>query len=56
MYKILPQVAQLRLYSYVKKKHHFFIHLTKYLGCHFHNHVLTSILSKAELCADQDGS
>ena len=31
-------------------------HITKYLGHHFGNHTIKSILSKAELRADQDGS
>ena len=58
MYKVLPYVLKLKRYSHVKKTHSFLANLLFYqvFGRHFSSHVMKSILSGAELCADQDGT
>ena len=58
MYKVLPYVLKLERYSCVKKTHRFLqiFRLLKYLGHHFSSHIMKSMLSEAELRADQDGA
>ena len=58
MYKVLPYVLKLERYNCVKKTHHFrqIFCLIKYSGRHFSSHMIKSILSGAELQADQDGA
>ena len=57
MHKVLPCVLKLERYSRVKKTHRFWqiFRLIKYLGRHFCSHMMKSILSEANLHADQDG-
>ena len=58
MYKVLPYALKLKRYSHVKKMYRFqqIFRLIKYSGRHFSSHVMKSILSGAELRADQDGT
>ena len=58
MYKVLPFIVQFRRYSFVKNNHRFFAKFSYYQvsGTPFYYHVIKSILSEAELYADQDGA
>ena len=55
MYKVLPCIVQLGQYSFVKNIHRFF-GKSFVLPSYFYYHVIKSILSEAELRADQDGA
>ena len=58
MFKVLPCVLKLKQYIRMKKMHHFrqIFCLIKYSGRHFCSHKMKSILSRAELHADYDGT
>ena len=56
MYKVLPFIVQLGRYSFVKNSHCFFAKVSYYQVSGTPFFVITSILSEAELRADQDGA
>ena len=60
MYKVLPCIVYVTRAIQSCKKEPLslrrFFRTTKFLGRHFYNHVIKSILSEAELRADEDGA